>query len=300
MKLKSLYFTLAVSLLPFVTAAAQDGSSERFAVKLGADIGLGQALSVNNSLPGMSSKTSGSDFGVDFGWTFWSRYQHALEANLGLNYGRISVKADLPGLEYSYAAPASADMDGVPYIRYYELDAMRQKLSIGRLNIPLYLKYSYRINDRFRVHALAGLKTSVNASSSISSSSGTVFSYGVYPEYDNLMIDASYMNEFGESVIDASVTSKPDVHSATFSLLGGIGAEVHIWGPISAEATFKYEGGLNNTFKRWMKAPEVFSSENSPVTYTVADGQTAKSLSHYMTHSKLSRLSLEISVVYHF
>lgn len=300
MKFKSRYIFMVALSLAGLTASAQAGATEDFAIKATADIGLGKAMSTGYALPGLSAKSSSSDFGVDFGWTFWRQAQNSLEANIGLRYGRTSLKADVSDMDYHYAAPGSADMDNVAYIRYYELDDLHQKVVTDRLAIPLYLNYRYEINDRFSVHALAGMKLGFNVSSKIAQSGCKVYSYGVYPEYDDLMIDASYMNEFGSSTLGRDRAFKPETNTVTFSLMAGVGAEVHVWGPLSADLTFRYEGAVNNIYKSAKSRITTFEADNVPVSYTVAQGQKVKSLSDYLTSSKLSRISCAISLIYRF
>ncbi len=300
MKMKTLYISMIVALLPVFSAGAQSETNEKFAIKATADIGLGRAMSVDCALDNMSAKSSASDFGIDFGWTFWTQRENSLEANIGLGYGSCSLKTSIPGLDYNYSAPAAADMDNVPYIRYYEVEDLHQKIRTNRLVIPIYLNYGYEINERVVLHALLGVKLGFNLSSKITESGCKVFSYGVYPQYDNLMIDASYMNEFGHSVLDKSSTLTSEANGVTASLLTGVGAEVRIWGPVSAELSFRYECGLNDMYKKMKSAPATFSYDNAPVTYTVVDGQKVAALSKYLTRSKISRLSCGISLIYRF
>ncbi len=290
---------MAVSMLVALTGTAQTAGREKFAIKATADIGIGNALSTRCALPGMDAKSASSDFGIDFGWTFWSQRENSLEANIGLGYGRTSLKANLSGMEYHYAAPAAADMDNEPYIRYYALDGVHQNIRIGRLTIPIYLNYRYQINDRFSLHALAGMKLGFNVVENFTSR-GKAFSYGVYPQYDNLMIDASYMNGFGASTLGRNETITPDVHAVTFSLMAGVGADVRIWESFYAGLTFKYEGAVNNMYKSIKADPDAFNANTAPVTYTVAEGETVKPLSSYLTSSKLSRFSCVISLFYRF
>lgn len=300
MKYKAIYIVMAVALIQAFSAKAQSETTEEFAIKATADIGIGNALSTDSPVKGMGAKSSSSDFGVDFGWTFWRQIEHSLEANIGLRYGSVSTKAHLPAMDYHYSAPAAADMDNEPYIRYYELGNIHQKISTGRLAIPIYVKYRYEINERFSVHALAGMKIGFNVSSKIGNTKGEAFSYGVYPQYNDLMIDAPYMNEFGESTLTTRQTLKPSASPATFSLMAGIGAEVRVWGPISADLTIKYEGAVNNMYKSTKSGLNTFDAKNAPVRYTVAKGQQVEALSSYLTSSKLSRFSIAISAIYHF
>lgn len=300
MKYKVRYIAMAVAMLSAFTASAQNAVSEKFAIKATADIGLGKALSTGAALPGMDTKSSSSDFGLDFGWTFWARNHNSLEANVGLGYSRTSLTADLSKLDYHYAAPAEADMDKDTYIRYYELKGMHQKALSDRMTLPVYLNYRYEISRIFSVHALVGVKFGFNLSSKLDDAKVNVFSYGIYPQYDNLMIDASYMNEFGESVLGTDQAIKPSANSVTTSLMAGVGAEIRIWGPIAADVTLRYEGAFNDTFKSEYSNLVSFDAENAPVSYTVADGQKMQPLSNYLTKSKMSRLSCGVSLICRF
>ncbi len=300
MKLKPLYILAAAVLLPSFTAGAQAPATEKFAIKATADIGLGKALTGSGTLPGMDTKSSMTDFGLDFGWTFWQQREHSVEANIGLRYGRASFKAGLASLDYNYQAPAAADMDNDTYIRYYELSDLHQKITTDRVSIPIYARYRYEINPRIGVHAILGFKIGLNASSKVSATTGSAFSYGIYPQYDDLMIDASYMNEFGRTNLAAATTLKPETASATVAIMAGVGAEVKVWGPISADLTIKYEGAMSNMYKRIGVAPAPYTATTAPVTYTVAGGQTVAPLCSYLSSSKPSRLSLAISAIYRF
>lgn len=290
----------AVTALTALTASAQNAADAQFAVKATADIGFGSALSIDNALTGnRDTKSSSSGFGVDFGWTFWKKGVHSLEANIGLGYASTSVTADHGTMSYHYSASADADMDMDTYIRYYNINDMHQKISAGRVTIPIYLNYKYEINPRITAHALLGLKLGVGASSKVSKATASLFSYGIYPQYDNLMIDASYMNEFGDAVLGAAQTLKPET-SASTSLLTGLGAEIAVWGPLAADISIRYESGFGNMFKSVEMTGTTFTADNAPVTYTVADGQKMRPLTSYFTKSKISRLSCAISLLYRF
>lgn len=300
MKYNLRYIIMAVAMLSIATASAQSEISEKFAIKATADIGLGNVMQTKYALPNMSSSSSSSNFGVDFGWTFFQVKNHSLEANLGFGYGSTSLTADMSKLDYHYSAPAAADMDMEPYIRYYELSGLHQKIRANILTLPIYLNYRYQINKIVSLHALVGVKLGFNVSSKVNEAHTSAFSYGIYPQYDNLMIDASYMNDFGESVLGTDQALKPEANGVTTSLLAGLGAEVKIYGPLSADVTLRYEGGINDMFKGVSSKLASFDAENAPVKYTVADGQQMTALSSYLCKSKISRLSIAVSLLYRF
>ncbi len=300
MKYKARYILMAAALLPTCSVVAQHSVEDKFSIKATADIGLVNVRDIDYALNDISTKSSSSDFGVDFGWTFWQQRKNSLEANIGVGYARTSLKANLPELDYHYSAPAAADMDGEPYIRYYRINGLHQKIITERLTVPIYLNYRHKLSRIFSLNAFVGVKLGFNVSSKIADASGQAFSYGVYPQYDNLMIDAPYMNQFGESVLESGQGVKPDVTSVTASFLTGIGAEVQIWGPVSVNVSIRYEAAMSNAFDGVESKLTSFTAENVPVKYTVAEGQKMMPLSNYFTCSKLSRLSCGISLIYRF
>ncbi len=301
MKKIILFTAVLVSLNTYAASPVYNSdTNEKFAIKVEFNPCIGKAMSTKSTLQGLDTKSSAMDFAVDFGWTFWTRDSHSLEANIGLGSESVALTANLSNLDYSYSASAAADMDNVPYTRYYRLKGLHQKIKDNRMIVPIYLNYRYRLNDIVSLQALVGFKFGFKTSSKVSECNGNSYSYGVYPQYDDLMIDASYMNMFGETVLDADQALKPDVSGVTTSFMAGIGAEFRVYGPVSVNVNFKYECGFNNRFKSPQSFTGTFDATNAPVTYTVADGQQVKSLSYYLSGSKTSHPTLGISLIYHF
>lgn len=288
------------ALLSSLTAWAQGADGEKFAVKAYANIGLGSAVSLDSSLDGTSKKSSGNSFGVDFGWTFWQKQNHSFEANIGLGYRASSVKLSLENFDYRYQAPADADMDGDRYIRYYEIDHLSQKSTLGHLDVPIYLSYAYRCNDWLGVHADFGFNLGLKVSSKLSSLTGEGYSYGVYPQYSDLKIEESYLNDFGRSRYTESMGMAPTAKGFSCSVLFGVGAEFRIYGPLAADLSFRYNAGLTNLYDSAYAELGDISSMTAPVTYTVKDGQKVKNATDYLKLSKLSQLTLDVSLIYRF
>lgn len=279
---------------------AFDLSAQKFAVKAYGNIGFGDALNLKSSLPEAGMKSSANEFGLDFGYRFWQKPKHNLEVNIGLGYRNLSTDLSLSKLDYSYAAPTSADMDGESYIRYYEMNGLQQKNDVSQVTIHIYLSYGFQCTNRLGIHADLGAKLGVKTGSKISNVSGESYSYGVYPQYDNLMIDAEYMNDFGRKEISSYTTVNPDALSISASMFVGVGAEFKIYGPLSADLSLRYERGFNNIFKPQMEVANGFTASNAPLTYTVADGSSVRPLTDYLTTSKLSQLTFGISLICRF
>ena len=283
-----------------LSATAQTEDNGKLAIKAGTEIGLSNSFSTTSSLNGLSAKASGSHTGVDFGWTFYQKSAHSLEANIGVAYSPMTATLDLGATDYDYSAPASADEDGEPYIRCYELGAMNQKVKSTNLTLPVYLSYYYRCSDRLRLHVDLGVRIGLtNTSCKLDKVSGEAYSYGIYPQYGNLMIDALYMNGFGTSDLADAARPGSVEPNATSSILAGIGAEFRIAGPLSVDLSLRYSAGMSDIFKQQYDS-NAFTAISAPVTYTVIDGQSVKSLTDYIGSSKLSQLSLKIGVICRF
>lgn len=284
---------------PFTVPAQQ--KAPRFAIKATADFGLGKSLDLDPGLEGLGAKSdSFTDYGITLGWRIWQKGRHSMEVNIGAGHGRIPLAFDAASLDYSYNAPADADMDNESYIRFYELDALHQKVTVDRISVPLYFNYNFQACRWIGLHAMIGYKFGVNYSPEISQTDGKAFSYGVYPQYDNLMIDAGYMNGFGVTSLSAGQVGKPSVNRFTSSLLFGAGVEFRIWGPVYVDASCWYEAGMTDIYRGFSSDIGEMSEADAPVTYTVAQGQRMKSLTEYLTLSKLSRFSVSGSLIFRF
>lgn len=279
-------------------ATAPRAAAARMAVKVSGDIGLGKGMSLSPALPGMTAGSASNAFGVDFGYSFWQLGGSSLEANIGLGYRMASATFRLEGLSYDYSAPASADEDGNPYRRYTQLADVSQKISLGYLSIPIYLQYQYRATGWLGIHAGVGFGLGFRCGGSVGTASGSATSYGVYPEYDDLVIKEDYLNDFGtRSLADASV-GNADMKGFSASVLCGAGLEFYVADPVSIDLGVRYSAGLTDVFAGHydITSPAAISAESAPVTYTVASGRQMKALSDYVTKSRLAPLSLHIGL----
>lgn len=276
--------------------------AQTFAVKAYGDIGLTKPLSIKSGMPGMTSKSSAHSFGADFGYTFWRKGANSLEANIGLGYTVASATFNVEGMSYNYAAPAAADEDGNAYRRFVELSAMSQKTNFGYLNIPIYLQYQYRVNKWLGVYADFGFGLGFKCSGSTGSTSGKVTSYGVYPEYDDLVIKADYLNDFGERNLSVAKRGEASYNGFAANVMCGAGFEFHVADPVSFNLGIRYKAGLTQVFNGEYDVANAndFSAETAPVTYTLADGTAVKSFADYNTKSRLNPLSLHLGVTVRF
>lgn len=296
------YINVIKAIIPVVgiliVISSQQVSAQNYAVKAYGDLGLGKAMSLTTALPGMTHKSSSNAFGVDFGYTFWRKGGSSLEANIGLVYRMASTTFDIPSLSFDYAAPASADEDGNPYQRYTTLTDVNHKVNIGYFNIPIYLQYQYRLTKWLGVHADVGFGLGFKCIGKIGSTTGIANSYGVYQEYNQLVIKANYLNDFGETFLDEAKEGNADIKGFNASVMAGAGFEFYIANPVSIDLGISYNVGLTDVFTAHydISSASGYSIESAPVTYSVAEGQQVKALSDYVTKSRLSPFSLHVGV----
>ena len=264
---------------------------EPFAVKAYGNIGLGSGMSLSSNAA-MTHSSSLSSVGVDFSYMFWQQKGHSVAVSGGLSYDILSAKLDLAGMNYNYAAGNNADMDGNTYNRFYEISDVEQKVGGGYVSVPIYATYTYRFNEWIGVYASLGIKPGFKASGSSRSFRAKVYSYGVYPEYGNLMMDDDWLNDFGRTTLSDGDVNKPEMSGFNMDFLMGFGAEAKISGPVYASLGFNYCAGVTNIYKKGDSKPLV--------TYTVADGQKSRSLTELLGKSKISNFGLCIAVLYRF
>lgn len=278
--------------------SAPQAKARNFAIKVYGDIGLGNGMSLTTALPGMTTKSSSNAFGVDFGYTFWQQGGSSLEANIGVGYRMASATFSVQDLSFSYAAPASADEDGNPYQRFTSLKDLNQKINPGYFSIPIYLQYQYRITKWLGVHADVGFGLGFRCGGSVGSTTGSATTYGVYQEYNQLVIKADYLNDFGLTYLDEAAKGKADMKGFNASVMAGAGFEFYIVDPVSIDVGVRYNAGLTDVFAGHydITTPTAYSAQSAPVTYTVVDGQQVKALSDYVTKSRLNPLSLHVGI----
>lgn len=279
-------------------AIAPQAAAQKFAIKGYDNIGVNKPLSVTNAQPGQQSKSGFNQFGIDFGYTFWRRGTQSLEANVGVGYSIMSTTFSLPEMSYQYNAPATADEDGNEYIRFYELSNLRQKTAYEFLNVPVYLEYQYKPLKWLGIYAEVGVGLGFRTRISADSVSGMAKAWGVFPEYDDLLIDEPYLDDFGLRSVGSAKASAQRTKPFQCSVMAGAGLEFYTYEPVSFVVGVRYNAGLSQIFNGGYDIANAgeYTAETAPVTYTVADGTTVRSLSEYTTKSRLSPLSIHVGI----
>ncbi len=275
----------------------------RWRVRPNYELTLGSFYNVD-AASGIESSASGMSLGVDVGYVIPSRskFKIGIFTGVGFSSGKLSLSA--ADINYNYEAPGSADMDGDTYIRYYELTGASQSVKLSHITVPLYVDLEYRINQRISIFADLGLKAYFNSGSKIDKFSTDVYSYGVYPQYGDLMMNETWLNDFGNtSLALGDVRAAGPFKSFSADIMAGIGARVKIYGPLSLDLTLMYAAPVINRLEtkelQALPAGRVSQAE-IPVQYTVSTGQTVENTLLDYCKIKSNPLKLKIGLTYKF
>lgn len=139
-----------------------------------------------------------------------------------------------------------------------------------------------------------------NLSSKFSSASGSATTYGMFPEYDDIIIDEPWLDGFGDVDFEKITTGSSSVSPVVMSLLAGVGLEFKIYDPVWLNVGLRYNAGFGNIFRSKYTAGESFTAESAPISYTVADGEYVNPLTYYAKKSPFSLFSVNFGISFRF
>ena len=281
---------------------AKDTYTDRFAIRLKADIGLTDAYATKLLLPARETSNHLNDYGIEFMWTFWNRDGHSIKAGTGFALGVASFSTNLEGASYSYMAGPSSDMDGNTYIRYTDIEFLQQKSHMVRMSVPVYLRYEYSFHKRWSVYGMAELKIGFGGNPSVISGQGNIESYGIYPDYDDLKMDDEWLNCFGAQQLSKKQMKDGKKAGADAAIMLGAGLAFQVYKPLYLTIGLNYDAGFTNILKgEGMELiGDNISEEKAPVAYTVEEGLKCRSLTDAFEKCRLNRLGLDIGLELRF
>ncbi len=283
-------------------AAAQNTDNPKFAIKLKGDFGLTDAFSTEYSFASTESSSSFNNYGLEFSWAFWQKGNNSLELGAGFYMGEAQFKTGVDAVSFSYAAGPEADMDGNSYIRYTDMSPMKQTLKMTRMSVPVYVQYNYRFHPRWTAFAKAGVQIGFGGSVWAKSLTGSVDSYGVYPEYGDLVMDDEWLNDFGVRTLAKGNVTKGKKAKADIAGLVGAGIRFKIIDQLHLSVGVNYQAGFSDMLKGdgLRIADGQTTAADAPVSYTVADGLRCKPLTDGLTKCRLNRLGLDVGLELRF
>lgn len=277
---------------------APEASAQKFAIKGYDNLGLGNCMSITDAQPGQTSKSSSNAFGLDFGYTFWRKGAQSLECNIGFGYSSMGTTFGIGDMSYHYSAPAIADEDGNPYERYYSLKDLRQHTSVNYFTVPIYLEYQYKPLRWLGLHAEVGVGLNFRHNGSVGRMTGQATAYGIFPEYDDLLIDEPYLDDFGTRSLSGAARGAHSAKGFNAQVICGAGFEFYAYEPVSFVVGVRYNVGLTQVFNGGFDItnPSEYTADTAPVFYTVAGGTQVRSLADYTTKSRYNPLSLHLGI----
>ncbi len=242
---------------------------------------LGKYYSANLYDNELDVSSFGMEYGLDFGYVLPSLKDIKVGIYTGVAYSISNAEVTASDLSFSYGAGENADVDADSYVRHYEFSKIEQKLSTKSIVMPAYFDLEYLVNKHFTLYAQAGAKIYFNMQGTLSDSRAEVRVYGVYPQYDNLFVDAEYLNGFGEKSFgqDDFVEQTSKINKFNYDLFGSLGFKVSLYKDILLDLNASYQAGLGKVFSR--QIPTRYQQGHLfygilPAEYTVDGGEVLR------------------------
>ncbi len=270
-------------------------------VKLRGEMSVGGFYKASNAPSNLKLTSSGTDFGFDLGYIFPGKGRMKLGIFLGAAYSMSKLDLNLSNITYSYDAPADADKDRDTYKRYYQLTDVKQAVKVNSIMVPVYVDVDFRLGRKYSIYLQAGVKGYLKMSAKADPLQGNAYTYGVYPQYANLLLDETWDNEqFGNKNLANTSQDESDLEFKSFSLDGfaGLGFRYNIYGPLIFDLGVNYQMGLIDCFSGPGTATNASSGSTSEgqalMYYKVASGEHTRNLVNSL--DKVKRQSLNINV----
>ncbi len=234
-------------------------------------------------------------FGLDVGFVFPTkkRFFVGIFAGVGLSKNSLTMEF-MPTTDddLSYNAPSTADEDGDPYIRKYEMiggKGITQTMNASDIAVPVYLDLEYQF-QKISIYADLGVKFQTSTGI-MTATTGAYKTWGVYPDYGDLVIGEEgdvTLNGFGthdEIGIDEEGITKKMAIDALF----GLGIRLNLNKSLALDAGIQYQTGG----KSWEANP------GSIFTYTLEGGDKVNLL-RKVGCVRHDALKVAASIIYKF
>ena len=272
--------------------------SRRFRMRLHYDISLNEFYKVKTD-DIISHSNSGSEFGLDFGYTIPSKSKVRTSFNLGLLYSHSSLDLYIKNHQFSYRT--NADIDGDRYERCYENVFVHENLKMHHVGLPVYLDVDFCFNPIISFYLQLGVKPYLNLNSKVNSYSFDAYVYGVYSQYGNLILDENWgYNGFGNVHIserDLDVAELP-VKSFYMNGFGGGGIRLKPLkkAPITIDLGVNYNFSVISNWEQSIKG----NVASSLTDYSVDAGESPNLLNKFVSSCKRNNLNLNVGLIYKF
>lgn len=307
-----------------VTAVVQEDNAHMFHMKYKArrwrispyfNATIGDYYSITTTDGSINTKTSGSEMGIDVGYTIPSQSKLKFSVNMGIGYASSNVKLSTEGYNFSYTAPGSADVDGDSYQRHYEFNGASEEFRSTFFTIPLYLDVEYNFSRVVSAYVQLGIKNYMKISAELSDYSASNYVYGIYsdPRYGNLRLDEHWgYNNFGHHSYTKDDVTDPTISVNSFSMdfFGGLGLRIKPFRklPLALDLGMQYQSTLLDMWNKDSNGINLTNptEQTSLFSYKVVNapnstkGETVRMLNNGISKISRSHLAIKVGLVYKF
>ncbi len=278
-------------------------TQRRWRIKPNVEFALGDFYTLSNAPGDINAKGSATQFGVDFGYAFPSKGKIKLALFIGAALSSSKIIFSMDRYNYQYSASGLADVDNDTYLRCYELVDLKQELKSSDLVIPLYLESEFRFHKYFSLFLQVGAKGYVPITNS-ASSSAEAHIYGIYPQYQDLRLEESWLNGFGKHSLNSEYLANSTLNTKlVVDGFVGAGARILLYGPISLDLGLRYQASFMNYIENHNSLVNMSSMpnpDNSFSSYTVLGGEKVRNLFRTISSTKHSSLQFNVGLTFKF
>jgi hypothetical protein len=309
MKFKILAISINITTLFFFTLYPQDAMTQNVANKTyrkwcmrpGVNFALWDTYTIGSHLNGLSTSTNQADIGLDFGYELQTSNKLHTTFFLGLAYSQSYFE-----MKYSladYVTSSSVDVDGDSYERHYSKMSISQGAWVKELSIPLSASFSHPFSNRVSIYVNIGGRLNLNVDKTTTSATGSSHVYGVYPQYDNLIMDETWgYNGFGDVIFsDRNMDDNIKTNTFTADVFGELGVRYRLGNtsPLSIELGINYIQQVGNTFKSCSHSNSDIESNN--LVYPTLSGMQVQehmtSLTRTLNKSRRSGMLIHFGMI---
>lgn len=278
-------------------------SPSRWRIKAYTELALGDFYNPDMQSEEIGVKSSGQEFGLEFGYICPSSKKTKFGIFLGAGLSTSKMTFGINRSIYDYETYGNADIDGESYTRYYTLTNVRQTITFKDLFVPLYFDFDRRFGKYFSMYLDLGVKAYLNLENDATDFSANYQTYGVYSQYDNLKLDyRSGINGFTNTgTLSSGNLIAPTLEMESFSLdaFGRIGFRI----ALAKFLLLDVSGGYQMSVIDAIKMPETVAGTadgNPLVSYTIANGEGVRNLVENAETAKRQSIKLNIGLMFKF
>lgn len=251
------------------------------------------------------------EYGLDLGYALVRKPKFKLSLFTGVSFvnSNMEFEQDEVGYRYYYNAPSAADYDGDTYERHYEVKNMKATMEMTQIAVPLYLDFDFQFTRRFSAFLQMGVKAFVSTSCSVKEFSADVRTYGVYPQYDNLVMENFKPNEFTAHTVSVD-NQDIETESMIMDAFGGAGFRLRLFGGLYLDAAVNYqmsltpvataEESLNLGYLGDAGEGSYINENKALITYTCAGGEEVKPFTDLFDEIKRGGLKVSVGLLLKF